>query len=321
MSARSGHARTLVSAIKKGSSIGAGFPTTTASALATLTTGQAPGQHGLVGYSVLDAAHDRVVNQLSGWDARLDPATWQRSTTVFETAAEHGVAAFAIGPPRYSDSGYTRAALRGAEYLGAASIADRFSRARTVMASAQPALTYLYVPELDQLAHRHGVESPEWTGALEELDAALAAFLPSLTARQGVLVTADHGVIDIAFDAHVILDARLLDGVRHLAGEPRAPQLHLEDPASASEVADRLRGALKRTAWVATRAEAVEAGWFGEVDAEVLPRIGDVLIVARSRVAFYADENNPGRGMVGQHGALTPEETAIPLLRFGAYAR
>ena len=73
-------------------SIDAVFPTTTASALATLTTGRVPGSTAWSATRVLDPAHDRVVNQLSGWDDGLDPATWQRRPTVFETAAEAGIA-------------------------------------------------------------------------------------------------------------------------------------------------------------------------------------------------------------------------------------
>ena len=57
--ARAGHARTMGGAA--GGAIESVFPSTTAAALATLTTGVSPGQHGLVGYSVLDAEHDRVV--------------------------------------------------------------------------------------------------------------------------------------------------------------------------------------------------------------------------------------------------------------------
>ena len=68
LSARAGHARQLAPLVNRGTTIGAGFPSTTAAALATLTTGTAPGQHGLVGYSVLDCANDRVVNQLRGWE-------------------------------------------------------------------------------------------------------------------------------------------------------------------------------------------------------------------------------------------------------------
>ena len=79
--------------------------------------------------------------------------------------------------------------------------------------------------------------------------------------------------------------------------------------------------ALPICAWIATRTEAIEAGWFGQVAPEVLPRIGDVLVAARKRVAYYADPEDRGRMMIGQHGSLSPDETNIPLLRFGAFSR
>lgn len=75
--------------------------------------------------------------------------------------------------------------------------------------------------------------------------------------------------------------------------------------------------------WIATRQEAIDAGWFGPVRPDVLPRIGEVLIAARSLVAYAtAEQEAAGAGsMVGQHGSWTPEETRVPLLRFGAFAR
>jgi hypothetical protein len=70
---------------------------------------------------------------------------------------------------------------------------------------------------------------------------------------------------------------------------------------------------------VATRDEAIAAGWFGDVDETVRPRIGDVIIAARKRYAYYVDPDDTARRMIGQHGSLTPDETGIPLLRFGAF--
>ena len=66
------------------------FPSTTAASLASLGTGLAPGQHGLVGYDVLDPAQDKVVNMLGNWDAGVDPLEWQPFPTVFERAAAAG---------------------------------------------------------------------------------------------------------------------------------------------------------------------------------------------------------------------------------------
>ncbi len=60
LSARAGHARTLAPAMGRADVIHTVFPTTTAAALGSLTTGASPGEHGLVGYTILDPANDRI---------------------------------------------------------------------------------------------------------------------------------------------------------------------------------------------------------------------------------------------------------------------
>ena len=95
------------------------------------------------------------------------------------------------------------------------------------------------------------------------------------------------------------------------------------DQRAAHDLAERWREVEGDRAWIATRSEAVDAGWFGPVvHPDVLPRIGDVLVAARKRIAYYdsRDPQRSGQNMVGQHGSLTPEETRVPLLRFGAFA-
>jgi len=288
-----------------------------------------PGEHGLVGYKVLDASHDRLVNQLNGWDAGMMPETWQRSETLFESATADGVPTFAIGAARYADSGYTRAVLRGAEFRAAASVPDRFAMAQSVLEQHPGALVYLYVPELDQAAHAHGWESDRWLGLLEQLDAEVAAFERRMPRRTGLLVTADHGVVDVPAHRHVFVDARpdLLDGIRHVGGEPRFLSLYAEpglDDAARAQLVEGWRSAEGHRAWVLGRDEAIESGLYGPTVAdEVRSRIGDVLIAARSGIAYY-DRREPNRQaelMVGQHGSLTDEETRVPLIRAGAYAR
>ena len=326
--ARAGHARTLARRLGKPDVLVSGFPTTTATALASLATGTRAGEHGLVGFTVLDAANDRVVNQLSGWDDRLDPATWQRSATVFERAEESGIAAVSVGPARYRNSGFTRAVLRGSTYTDAAEISERFAAAREILDTTRHALVYVYVPELDVAAHAHGWESDHWLAALESLDAALAELSASLGPRQGLLLTADHGVLDVPERSHVLFDENpaLVAGVRHVAGDPRCLQLHLEpdhSPANLDRLARSWRDGEGGRAWIATRQEAISADWFGNVHPEVYPRLGDLFVAARARIAYYDSRDpNPGpRRMIGQHGSLSPEELHVPLLRYGAFER
>jgi hypothetical protein len=317
LSTRRGHARTLAARLDADPPISAVFPTTTASALASLATGADPGRHGVVGYTA-PGPDGSIVNHLTGWDGDALPVEWQRMPTCFEQATAVGLRAVAIGPERYRDSGFTAAVLRGAEYLAGAAIADRFARVREVLAGPS-ALTYLYVPELDVAAHAKGWESDAWVAALEEFDAALGAFLLGLPPRVGVLVTADHGVVDVPHDRQIIIAEEALAGVAAVAGEPRCLQLHLAPGLAPDAVAAAWREREGRRAWVATRAEAIAAGWFGVVDPEVAPRVGDVLVAARERVAYYVDADDRGRRMIGQHGSLSPDELAIPLLRYGRW--
>jgi predicted AlkP superfamily pyrophosphatase or phosphodiesterase len=324
--ARAGHARTLAGALTKTATARTVFPSTTAAALATLTTGVLPGEHGMVGYSVLDRDQGRVVNQLSGWDDGMDPATWQPLPTVFERAAAVGVPAFAIGEPRFETSGFTAAVLRGAEYLPKKQVPDRFDAARAVLDRGDRALVYLYVAELDKAAHSWGWESPEWTERLEVLDAAVASLAATLGPDEGMLLTADHGILDVPQEAHLKIDTapELLEGVRLVAGEPRCLQLHLEPTADPGAVLQRWREAEGARAWVASRAEVIASGWLGPTVTDAArSRMGDIFVAARKRVV-YDDPRTASaqsQAMIGQHGSLTDEELTVPLLRFGAFAK
>ena len=91
---RAAHTPFLRSVLQSGqgevpAGVDAAFPSTTAASLASLGTGRSAGQHGMVGYDVVDPDQDRVVNMLSNWDDGVDPRRWQPMPTVFERAAEH----------------------------------------------------------------------------------------------------------------------------------------------------------------------------------------------------------------------------------------
>ncbi len=305
---RAGHARALAAA--PGGSLDAGFPSTTAVALASLTTGALAGAHGIVGYDALVPGAG-VRNQLRDWGGAMDPARWQRLPTVFESTPS-----VAIGEPRHAFGGFTNAVLRGAEFRGGRSMADRFALAE--QAARERALVYLYVPELDRAGHDRGWQSAEWIDALEELDGLTAQLAASLRRDVGLIVTADHGMVDVEASAHRIVPPALLERVVHVAGEPRCLQLHVEGDADAA--ADGWRAWLGDGAWVATRQQVIDSGWLGDVHPDVMPRLGDVFVAVRGRTAIYVDADDPGRGMVGQHGSLTPDELRVPLRRFGGFA-
>ncbi|MDR6866154.1 hypothetical protein J2Y69_000739 [Microbacterium resistens] len=318
-----GHARHLAGAMSKKDVAHSVFPTTTAAALTSIVTGTAPGRHGLVGYRVLDRSRDRLVNQLSGWEEeRIDAATWQREPTIFERARAEGRPAFAVGLAAYAHSGFTTATLRGADFRSAPRPVERVALAVRLAEEHDGAIVYCYLPEADKAGHKHGVASAEWVAALEDIDAALAVRLPETV---GMLVTADHGMIDVPRHRHLVFEEgdRMLAGVRHVGGEPRMLHVYLDEQARIAEAKDAWVSGTEGVADVVTRDEAIAAGLLGpEVTDAAASRLGDLMVIARGAWALYdgREDDQRAQDMIGQHGALTPEETRVPWIRLGAFA-
>jgi hypothetical protein len=306
------------------------FPSTTAAALASFGTGLSAGQHGMVGYDVLDPDQDKVVNLLGNWDAGVDPATWQPFPTVFERVGGQ-VDVSTVSLSQFDGSPMTRAALRGGRFISGMTAHARTAAAAEAMAASGPSLMYFYVNELDKAGHRYGCQSEQWEHQLEELDATVKRLNASLPACTTILLTADHGMLDVPEPQRIDFsaDPGLVEGVRHTAGEPRMVHLYLEDGhlADAAGSRERLLAAWKARfgsrVWAFTRDEAIAGGLFGEVRPAVERRIGDVMIAARDALALYDGRRMRPTAMevVGQHGSLTKAEREVPLLCFKAEGR
>jgi hypothetical protein len=185
------------------------------------------------------------------------------------------------------------------------------------MAEGDRRALYVYHPFLDTIAHLSGVASGEWVEYLTKVDRAASAIAERLPAGWGLVVTGDHGLVNIAPGDRIdVTDApELLEGVRMLAGEARARHVHVEVGAY-DDVLGAWRERLGDGAWVVPGEEAIEAGWFGPAVADrVRPRIGDVVAAARDRTGVFQKEVDPLQfTLVGHHGSLTPEEQLVPLL-------
>jgi hypothetical protein len=216
----------------------------------------------------------------------------------------------------YAGSGLTTAAYRGARYRPAGDIAELAAQMLAGLAGP-PSLSYGYHPTLDHAGHVFGLDSPQWRAAANEVDALLGRLVDGLPADAALLVTADHGQLDIPADHRFDLDAdpRLAAGLRLVAGEPRVRYLYTR-PGAAPDVIEAWRAVLGEAAWVASREEVVETGWYGPVPPEHLARLGDVIAVCRDRYAILATarEKDSIAKLIAMHGANTPAEMAIPLV-------
>jgi Type I phosphodiesterase / nucleotide pyrophosphatase len=294
------------------------FPSTTPTSLVSLGTGAQPGEHGILGFTLNVPGTDRVLNHIR-W--RDDPPheAWQPLPTWFGRLQDAGISARAVLPAQFLGSGLTDAAYRGAEFRPVEPTDDNARRVADELRAA-PGLVFGYTAALDTAAHVFGVGSPQWHAAAATVDTLLARLVEALPANAALLVTADHGGLNVPQDARIDCDADpdLRAGVRVIAGEPRVRYLHTEAGA-ARDVQAAWGDVLGALAQVYSREQAVATGMFGPVSPDNLARIGDVVVVCTGDAAILASEHEPPEAakLVGFHGGATEAETAIPLIAFG----
>jgi len=299
--------------------ITAGFPSTTVTSLASICTGRPPGQHGILGYQVAIPGENRLLNGLR-WDASVDPLTWQPLPTVYERATAAGIAAVHVAQGSFRGTGLTVATMRGADFRPANSMGALAAQGATALRENDRAFVTVYHGDLDGAGHVFGVASDAWYNQLAHVDKLAEQLAGALPSGTMMYVTADHGMVDVSADDKFDVDAHpeLRSGLALLGGEPRARHLYARRGAAADVLAT-WREVLGDRAWVLPRDEAISEGWFGQVDAAMTSRIGDVVAAAGGSLALVATQAEPRESrLVGMHGSLTPAEQLVPALMYAA---
>lgn len=293
------------------------FPTTTPIALTSLGTGLPPGEHGVTGLFIRLPEDGRLVNTLD-IPSQVDMRSLQPRPTVFERAAAAGVAVTRVGPKAFDGQGLTEAGLRGGDYAVAESVGERVAAVSAAVRRATCSLTYVYFGDLDATGHRRGCTSPAWREELTHVDQLVEQLAAALPAGAALLVTSDHGMVDVPLENRwdVAATPALSDGVEAVAGDLRGVHVHTR-PGAAADVLAAWRATLGEQFWVLSRSEAVGFGLYGPLVADhVLPRIGDVVAAARGDSAVVDSRVQPPAilGLLGLHGSLTDDELLVPLL-------
>ena len=310
-----------------GHAITAGFPATTVASLGSLGTGLSPGEHGLVGYTFGVPGLDRPVNAIA-WalagagpdadvEAALPPEGFAPRGTLLQRALVSGIGVVRVGPPDLDRTPLSRAVLRGGAYRDDYSLGDLAALAAQALAEPGPRLVSSYHPGLDTTGHARGVGSESWRLELAHVDVVAEQLARRLPAGSALVVTGDHGMVDVPDEAKVDLADRpeLAAGVRMLGGEGRARYVYAESGA-AEDVQAAWADALGHRMWVRGRDEAIAEGWFGpRVTDDARARIGDVVAAAFAPIGVFERAVDPMQAMlVGHHGSMTSEEQLVPLV-------
>ncbi|HEX2063570.1 MAG TPA: alkaline phosphatase family protein [Acidimicrobiales bacterium] len=297
-----------------GGAITSVVPTTTATALTSITTGLPPAAHGVVGYRVKVGAND-VLNVLrwttAGTDAReaVPPEKFQPQPTFAGTHPP------VVTRAEFATTGFTAAHLFGARLQGWRMPSALTVHVRHLLRSGEQ-FVYAYYDGMDKVAHERGF-GEYYDAELVATDRLVADLVDALPPGAALVVTSDHGQVQVG-ESSIAIDAGLMEQVELLSGEGRFRWLHARAGA-ADTLAEEARGCYGEVAWVRTREELVEEGWLGGRPApEVERRLGDVALIAFEPVAFDDPADTGESRLVCRHGSLTADEALVPLLACAA---
>ncbi len=303
------------------------FPSTTATAVTTYLTGDAPRQHAVTGWFMFFKELGAVMAVLRGSprfggsglrNSGVDTKRLFNHVPVFERM---GIPSYVVSSREIADSDFNASHQGSACVRTYDSLAQMFREVEKLIAAGpSPKFIYCYWPGLDHTGHLYGIESDQARRHFGEIDAAFARFLDNAAGSDtAILVTADHGMIDVSPEHYIELaDHPLLEKTLALplCGEPRVAYCYVRPrfrEAFEKYVENELGEYL--ASWPSE--ELVEKGYFGpgESHPRLLERIGDYTLIMKDRFVikdWLPDETRYVQ--VGVHGGVSDAEMHVPLI-------
>ncbi len=204
-----------------GRSVHSVAPTTTATALTSITTGLTPSEHGVIGYRIVLGGE--VVNILRWSVGHEGVRRTYPPVDVQPYAPFMGEAVPVCSPAELQPSAFTEAHLRGSEPVGWRAPSTIAVEARAQLDAGQR-FVYCYYGGIDKIAHERGFGA-YYDAELRFADVLVADMLAALPTGTALLVTADHGQIHVG-DRIVHPSDDLLADVTLQSGEGRFRWLH-----------------------------------------------------------------------------------------------
>src|SRR5438552_6995676 len=189
-------------------------PSTTACALTAVATGHWPSRHGVTGWfthlpdlgftaTILPFA-ERVSHQpLTLRGLRAEDVLPLPPILPLMTHRALSLSPSYIANTTYNH--YCRGGTTGLPYKKMSEAVDQI--VARIDAAHEPTFTYLYLDEIDTLCHHVGVEHEAVDARVVGIGAELTKLLDRLNGRARVIVTADHGLIDVPAPSQTLLRA------------------------------------------------------------------------------------------------------------------
>ena len=233
-----------------GDAITSVVPSTTATALTSITVGRPPAEHGVVGYKVaVDGPTGREVMNVLRWRTPSGDARGFVQPEGFQPLAPFGGTPVpVVSKAEFNGTGFTVAHQRGAPVTGWVAASSLAVDVRRLVEAGNP-FVYAYYEGVDKVAHFNGF-GDHYDAELRAVDTLVDGLLDTLPRGVALAVTADHGQVEVG-DRIRVLEDGVVRRTRLISGEARFRWLHAADPTDAG---------IKELASVATDIYGANAG-------------------------------------------------------------
>ena len=317
------------------------FPSTTAAALTTISTGLTPQEHGLPEWYVYMKEIGDVIVTLpfarAGEQGRdtlvgaMDPKALFDGRTIFERLKDAGVRSTSLTNRALANTAYSEVSRRGSKVEPYITASDLSVNLRRLVEGAKGKnLFYVYWSFIDTIEHSYGpntdvasLEASLISHALQE------GFLSKLSheaaKRTLFIVTADHGQVNVDPRKTLYMNRfkKLLKVLSTNSSGERIPpwgsardSFISVDDARLDEVEAYLLRKLEGVASVLKTKEAIKMGLFGinEPTRKFRRRVGNLMILPHgTNTVWYRYRKGDSLDLRGHHGGLSADEMTIPL--------
>ncbi len=323
----------LYSNLKK--KISSVFPTTTASAVTTFLTAQAPLQHGMTGWYMyfkelgtagVSLPFQPRFTQKSFDELGINSADVFNHQNAFD---KNNISYSIIFPNTTIDSAFSRHSFCSENKTGYENHHDFYhildkTISRT-LANKSDSLNMIlgYYPYLDEFGHIYGINSQNCADLLSNIDYDLRKLTEKYCSGDTLfIITADHGLVDILPENKLNVSnfPRITSALTlPLCGEGRVPFCYVR-PSKARDFEKFIQDEFQQYCTMMTLEETLDKHLFGlgEMNPKFIDRIGDYILLMKDGYILcdplYNEKQHPFNGY---HGGLSDEELYVPLITIG----
>jgi hypothetical protein len=300
------------------------YPSTTAVAITSLATGAYPCKHGIPGwwtyFEELNATAE-ILPFVERFSKRSMLEFGAKSEEIFNVPSllprfKHSP--FVVTRTYIANSIYSRYWSGESPSCGYERVSDGVDQAiKHINEATAPSYTHLYLPQLDEMCHRHGVDHADVQQLFEMLDSEMERLHLKTQGKVRMIISADHGHVNRQQDRHIHDGDPILALLKcPPSGEPSVPVFHVR-PGQEQALRDEFARAFGDIFALLSIQEVEDLRLLGPepLSPSARAHFGDFVGIPQApNTIHYIHPHVKTHIHRGIHAGMTPGEMWVPLM-------